>query len=98
MHGSMPEPVAASVTAPQPAYYPDPGMAQSDFCFETGHFDTITESIFGHPDPNCWRPLPLSTFFSEGWNESWEPSPNGFLGFLRNSAEVHPPRMTLSHS
>ena len=45
-----------------------------------GLFDTITESIFGQPDPNTWRPLPLSTLFSEGWNEAWVPSPNGSGG------------------
>ncbi len=48
-----------------------------------GLFDTITESIFGQPDPNTWRPLPLSTFFSEGWNEAWVPSPNGSGGAPR---------------
>ena len=35
-----------------------------------GLFDTITESIFGKPDPDTWRPLPLSTLFSEGWHEA----------------------------
>jgi hypothetical protein len=33
---------------------------------EMGPFDTITESLCGHPDPNTWRPLPLSSLFSEG--------------------------------
>jgi len=42
-----------------------------------GPLDTITESIIGQPDPNTWRPLPLSTLFSEGWNEAWVPSPKG---------------------
>jgi hypothetical protein len=49
----------------------------------TGIFDTITESVFGQPDPNTWRPLPLSTFFSEGWNEAWVPSPSGSGGAPR---------------
>ena len=48
-----------------------------------GLFDTITESIFGQPDPDSWRPLPLSTLFSEGWNEAWVPSPNGSGGAPR---------------
>ena len=48
-----------------------------------GLFDTITESIFGKPDPNTWRPLPLSTLFSEGWNEAWVPSPSGSGGAPR---------------
>ena len=48
-----------------------------------GPFGTITESLFGTPDPETWRPLPLSTLFSEGWNEAWVPSPNGSGGAPR---------------
>jgi hypothetical protein len=48
-----------------------------------GPIDTITESLFGRPDPDTWRPLPLSTLFSEGWNEAWVPSPNGSGGAPR---------------
>jgi hypothetical protein len=48
-----------------------------------GPIDTITASLFGQPDPNTWRPLPLSTLFSEGWNEAWVPSPNGSGGAPR---------------
>jgi hypothetical protein len=43
----------------------------------------ILESLFGTPDPDTWRPLPLSTFFSEGWHEPWVPSPNGSGGAPR---------------
>jgi hypothetical protein len=50
---------------------------------ELGLRDTITQSIFGKPDPNTWRPLPLATLFSEGWNEAWVPSPNGSGGAPR---------------
>jgi hypothetical protein len=46
-------------------------------------FDTITESVFGRPDPDTWRPLYLSTLFSEGWFEPWVPSPNGSGGAPR---------------
>jgi hypothetical protein len=46
-------------------------------------FGTIRESICGKPDPDSWRPLPLSTLFSEGWNEAWVPSPNGSGGAPR---------------
>ena len=45
--------------------------------------DTIIESIFGQADPNCWRPLTLSSLFSEGWNEAWVPSPAGSGGAPR---------------
>jgi hypothetical protein len=50
---------------------------------ELGVFDTITQSVFGKPDPDTWRPLLLSTLFSEGWNEAWVPSPNGSGGAPR---------------
>ena len=50
---------------------------------ELGIFDTITESLCGKPDPNTWRPLYCSTFFSEGWNEAWVPSPAGSGGAPR---------------
>jgi hypothetical protein len=43
----------------------------------------ILESILAHPDPDCWRPLPCSTLFSEGWLEPWVPSPNGSGGAPR---------------
>jgi hypothetical protein len=48
-----------------------------------GVLPTIRESIFGKPDPDTWRPLPLSTLFSEGWDESWVPSPSGSGGAPR---------------
>jgi hypothetical protein len=43
----------------------------------------ILQSIFGETDPDDWRPLPLSTFFSEGWREPWVPSPSGSGGAPR---------------
>jgi hypothetical protein len=48
-----------------------------------GICETITESIFGHPDPCCWDCLPLHTLFSEGWRQPWVPSPNGSGGAPR---------------
>ena len=66
-----------------PSYYAGEGSAPTAPIVEMGLFDTITESIFGQPDPNTWRPLPLSTLFSEGWNEAWVPSPNGSGGAPR---------------
>ena len=71
----------APTTVPRPTYYP--GMVPTATRVELGLFDTITESIFGQPDPDTWRPLPLSTLFSEGWNEAWVPSPNGSGGAPR---------------
>src|SRR5579872_2681881 len=80
---STPETIAAPITVPEPSDYPGPGLTQPATCVEMGLFDTITESIFGDPDPNTWHPLPLSTFFSEGWNEAWVPSRSGSGGAPR---------------
>lgn len=48
---------------------------------ELGVFDTIIESLFGdvYAGGN-WRPLALSTFFSEGWLEPWAAAPAGQSG------------------
>ena len=71
------------MTVPQPSYYPGAGVAPPGTRVEMGLFDTITESVFGPADPDTWRPLPLSTLFSEGWNEAWVPSPSGSGGAPR---------------
>jgi hypothetical protein len=45
---------------------------------ETGLFDTVAESLFGDVyAEGRWRPLSLSTFFSEGWFEPWAAAPAG---------------------
>lgn len=79
---STPE-TSGGMTVSDPSYDPGLGAAPSDDWCEMGCFDTITESIFGKPDPNTWHPLPLSTLFSEGWNEPWVPSPDGSGGAPR---------------
>jgi hypothetical protein len=78
-----PEPNTSLTTVPQPLYYPVAGAGPTAPRVVLGIFDTITESIFGEPDPDDWRPLPLSTLFSEGWNEAWVPSPSGSGGAPR---------------
>jgi hypothetical protein len=80
---STPDPNAGLMAGPQPSYFPSSGVAPPGTRVEMGLFDTITESVFGTPDPDTWRPLSLSTFFSEGWNEAWVPSPNGSGGAPR---------------
>ena len=67
----------------QPYSYPVSGAGPTAPRVVQGIFGTITESIFGQPDPDDWRPLPLSTLFSEGWNEPWVTSPNGSGGAPR---------------
>ena len=45
---------------------------------EMGLLDTVTESLFGDVyAEGRWRPLSLSTFFSEGWLEPWASAPAG---------------------
>jgi hypothetical protein len=73
----------AQPTGAIPSGYCCEGSEATAFRGETGLWSTVTESIFGKPDPNTWRPLPISTLFSEGWNEAWVPSPNGSGGAPR---------------
>ncbi|MGC1719271.1 MAG: hypothetical protein WA746_09805, partial [Isosphaeraceae bacterium] len=49
---------------------------------EMGLLGLIGESIFGNRS-DLWRPLPLSTFFSEGWLEPWYPCPRSTTGAPR---------------
>jgi hypothetical protein len=59
----------ASVSA-QPA----PPADRKDMSF----FDVVTDSLAGDVyAPGRWKPLPISTFFSEGWDEPWAGGPNG---------------------
>jgi hypothetical protein len=78
---------SASQTTPgavaEPSCYPGPGVAPPVVPVELGPCETITESIFGKPDPNTWHPLTLSTLLTEGWDEAWVPSPNGSGGAPR---------------
>jgi hypothetical protein len=61
----------------------NPGAAPPGPRVVTGPLGTITASIFGQPDPDTWRPLPIWTFFTEGWDEAWVPSPSGSGGAPR---------------
>lgn len=46
----------------------------------TGPLDVIRESIFGAASEDDWRPLGLSTFFTQGWDEPWVKSLPGTNG------------------
>jgi hypothetical protein len=72
-----------ATTVPRAWSNPGPVAAPTAVRMELGIFDTITESVFGRPAPNSWRPLPFSTLFSEGWSEAWVPSPRGSGGAPR---------------
>ena len=80
---TTPEAETVPMIVPQPSYFPGSDVAPPGTRVELGLFDTITESVFGPADANTWRPLPLSTLFSEGWNEAWVPSPSGSGGAPR---------------
>jgi hypothetical protein len=64
---------------PQPAFPgPSAGAGGGSVPVEMGLFDTIRESLFGDVyEEGRWRPLPLSTFFTEGWFEPWASAPAG---------------------
>jgi hypothetical protein len=51
---------------------------------ETGLLDLIRESMFAKRG-DLWRPHPLRTFFSEGWNEPWSASPRSSTGAPRQA-------------
>jgi hypothetical protein len=68
---------------PQPWYTQGPGLPLTSPRVEMGIFETIQDSVFGEPDPRSWRPLRFTSFFSEGWNEPWVPSPKGSGGAPR---------------
>jgi hypothetical protein len=50
----------------------------------TGLLDLIRESMFAKRD-DLWRPLPVRTFFSEGWNEPWSATPHSSTGAPRQA-------------
>ncbi len=79
--GAPPAAAPIATVIPQPAF--DPGTAPLPTRVVTGPLDTITESLFGQPDPDTWRPLMFSTLLSEGWDEVWVPSPSGSGGAPR---------------
>ena len=80
---STPATTDGPINVTQPPYNPGSIVVPPGTPVEMGLFDTITESVFGKPDADTWRPLPCSTLFGEGWNESWVPSPNGSGGAPR---------------
>jgi hypothetical protein len=75
--------IVTSADIDQPAMQPIDAAAWHGRTVICPFSSVILQSIFGHPDPDDWRPLPLSTFFSEGWREPWVPSPNGSGGAPR---------------
>ena len=48
-----------------------------DMSFLDVVFDSLAGDVYA---PGRWHPLPLSTFFTEGWDEPWAGGPNGQNG------------------
>ncbi|WP_148595955.1 hypothetical protein [Aquisphaera giovannonii] len=70
---SMP---AGGPVAPRPAA--GGGDAAVVSLVEEGLLDAAFGSVFGDAyAPGRWRPLPLRTFFTEGWGEAWACGPEG---------------------
>jgi hypothetical protein len=80
---TAPEVAPTPMTVPGSTDYPGPGVCPTPPQVTMGPCATAVESIFGTPDPDTWRPLPIWTFFTEGWDEAWVPSPNGSGGAPR---------------
>lgn len=87
---TLPADLSSTIVEPAPVAQPVGPITSAAACdgcgpprVELGFCETIIQSLCGKPDPNTWRPLPLSTLFSEGWNEAWVPSPNGSGGAPR---------------
>ena len=82
---------ATDADVPAAVATPGPTSPPSDFAHlvdvaeagaEMGLLGLIGESIFGNRS-DLWRPLPLGTFFSEGWLEPWYPCPRSTTGAPR---------------
>jgi hypothetical protein len=91
--GSIPQPgdptpmpgAASAGDPPAGQDFPDDLLTlDPETTHDTGLLDLIRESMFAKRD-DLWRPLPLRTFFSEGWNEPWSASPRSSTGAPRQA-------------
>ncbi|MDG3002510.1 transporter [Paludisphaera mucosa] len=65
----------------EPEFFAGRGDAPEAPRIETSLLGAAVDSIFGDAyAPGRWHPLPLRTFFSEGWNEAWAGAPAGKNG------------------
>jgi hypothetical protein len=71
-----PAPQPATVACGLPAFGAESPPART----ATGPLDVICESIFGAASKDQWRPLGLSTLFTEGWDAPYVNSPAGTNG------------------
>jgi hypothetical protein len=69
---------ALNEPAAAPSYDAGDGALPTTPQIESDIFGTIAESLFGDVyAEGRWRPLSLSTFFSDGWREPWASGPAG---------------------
>jgi hypothetical protein len=60
---------------------PTSAQAQQAPAQDMSFLDVVLDSIAGDVyAPGRWHPLPLATFFTEGWNEPLAGGPNGQNG------------------
>lgn len=77
----VPEPLVTGPLVAAPSYYAGRGLEADAARVEMGLFDTIEDSLFGDVyAEGRWRPIELSTFFTEGWLEPWAGGPAGQSG------------------
>lgn len=78
----MPEATDAGDPMPVQDFSDGPLIPDPEATHYMGLLDLIRESMFANRD-DLWRPLPLRTFFSEGWNEPWSRNPRSSTGAPR---------------
>jgi hypothetical protein len=72
------QPIPNQPSGVAPSYYAGEGTEPTAPRIEQSLVDTIAESLFGDVyAEGRWRPLSISTFLSEGWNEGWAGAPAG---------------------
>jgi hypothetical protein len=76
--------VAADVAAEPPSFVPETLPTDGSPGPGMGLLGMVRESMWGnHSD--LWRPLPLSTFFSDGWAQPWYTYPRSSTGAPRQA-------------
>jgi hypothetical protein len=78
---TLDQPTFAQPARTVPSYYAGDGSEAAAPRIEMSLLDTILDSLVGDVyAEGRWRPLSLSTFFSEGWLEPWAGAPAGREG------------------
>jgi hypothetical protein len=76
--------VAADVAAEPPSFVPETLPTDGSPGPGMGLLGMVHESMWGNQS-DLWRPLPLSTFFSDGWAQPWYTYPRSSTGAPRQA-------------